>query len=669
MKTLKFILLIGLLPFQLFAENIDTATVKAGFESAKLHLENMLNGKDKMSYEEAIFQIENAWWGGGISKDSYSEALDEHTARIKDLIEKYKDSTYLDPARDLLETKGEKKLKYEKAITNYAIYRYVTTPSVWARGNRLIYHTGYEYSNKDPMGTLDWTNTQVTHLINENTGNCFALASLFKIISERLKSEAMLCTAPGHIYIRHKDAKGTAYNVELSNRSFPGTGTIETLTYTPTEATKSGITLRELDLKQSIALCLVYLAKGYEYKLGIKDNDFILSCAETALAYDSRNLNAMLLKSEVLETRLINLKTDLASIQKEKAFIEYQAWITKIFELGYREMPFEMKNLLIKGWTRDTIIQLASADHTPSRLKHPTLRDTRYAGLSWGLFDEEIRTKPLERYGNTVFDTRAKKIVAFLQDDILYNQYNFDPIVFAWSIDPLAHKFPHQSPYSAFGNNPIYNIDVGGAFQYPAKDAAAYTRDYPMITLYLAKHVQYDVKKSPIIQDAVTRNTYGGYSKQELIWKVAAWDKGPEISFVEGLAERTGAYGHTLDGNRIEIDAGFASAMNNILADKNASAKDKQAAMTSFFSTLLDETTHTGDLKNGSSRSAPEVGKDATLEIFRGEQMKVDGSTIWVDQLNDDDPTNRSDLSGTKIIVDRKIQQGKTEVLPTVPQQ
>lgn len=462
MKALKILLLIGLLPIHLFAENIDTAAVKVSFETAKLHLENMLSGKEKLSYEEAIFQIENAWWGGKLDYSSFKKSLDYQEGNIRGIVRSQTNNARMNSQRDLLTTADQKREMYVKALSNYAIYRYMTKLSIIERSGGLTYHNPFAYSTSDPLGTIDWTNTHVTHLINKGSGNCFALASFFRIFAERLNSDAQLCTAPGHIYIRHADDKGAKFNVELASRSFPGTGTIETITYTPTEATKNGIALRELNIRQSVALCLVYLAKGYEYKLGINDDDFILSCAEAALRCDGYNLNAMLLKAEVLEKRLLKQGTDLATLQRQQKFTEYQDWINKIFQLGYREMPFEMKNLLIKGWAKDTLIQLASEDHTPSRLKHPTLRDTRYAGLSWGLFDEEIRTKRLERYSNTVFDTKEKKIVAFLKDDILYNQYNFDPVAFAWNVDPLAHKFPSMSPYSAMGNNPIRNIDPDG---------------------------------------------------------------------------------------------------------------------------------------------------------------------------------------------------------------
>ncbi|OJW79598.1 MAG: hypothetical protein BGO69_12780 [Bacteroidetes bacterium 46-16] len=462
MKTIKYaVLLAAFLPLKSMASADSTA--KSYFYVAKQHLESMLSGKEQMSYEEAIYQIENAWWQGGIDKASYKASLDAHTAEILNFAVAYRDSIKLNPVRDLLETKEQKIEKYKKALVNQAIYSHITDTLVFLRGNQLAARQPFTYSTKDPFGTTDWTNTQVVHLLNKDNGNCFALASLFKIFSERLASDANLCTAPGHIYIRHADDKGTRFNVELSSKhAFPGTGTLETLTYTPDEATKKGIALRELDIKQSVALCLVYLAKGYEYKFGIKDDPFMLACAETALQYDDHNLNAMLLKAEVMENGLVKQNKTIVQLGNEKAFQDYQNWIGHIFSYGYREMPFEMKNIMIKGWTRDTIVTLSQQDHTPSRLKHATLKDTRYAGLSWGLFDEEIKTKPLERYSNTVFDTKKMKVVAFLKSDVLYNQYNFDPVVFAWNIDPLAHMYPSISPYAFCANSPIAICDLDG---------------------------------------------------------------------------------------------------------------------------------------------------------------------------------------------------------------
>lgn len=461
MNIKKLLVIVALwLPLSTSAQTADSS--KAFYHAAKQELEHMLSGKTPLSYEQAIYQTENAWYDGRVDPASFKDVIDVHVGNIIRLAALNMDSAKIHPVSDLTGTAEQKKHRYVSALINYGIYSYMTSPSIFADESGFLFHDRYHYSTSDPMGTTDWTNTQVVNLLNAGKGNCFALASLYKIFAERLRVEALLCTAPSHVYIRHADDKGTYYNVELSSKAFPGTGTIETLTYTTSEAAKNNISLRELDKKQSVALCLVYLAKGYEHKYNIADDDFVLGCAETALQYDDHCLNAMLLKAKVLESRLVKQSKNVQLLEMQPEFQQYQKWIMQLCNLGYREMPFEMKNILVKGWTRDTLIQLKTTNHTPKSTANNNMQPTPYASLSWGLFDEQIQTKRLERFGNTVYDTREHKIVAFLPDDVLYNEYTFDPVVFAWNIDPLYKKYPSMSPYSAFGNSPILIRDADG---------------------------------------------------------------------------------------------------------------------------------------------------------------------------------------------------------------
>ena len=343
--------------------------------------------------------------------------------------------------------------------------------------NRTITsHWPYKYATNDPLGTTDWTNTQVGNLLLNGKGNCFAFVSLFKIYSERLKSEANICTAPGHVYISHKDENGTKYNVEIASKTFPGTGTLSTLTHTTNTAIENNISLRELTLKQSVALCLVYLAKGYEHKVNLRaDDGFMMSCATTALKYDSLNLNALLLKAEILENSILASNKSVSQLQADISFKEYNTLIAHLFTLGYREMPLDMKNILIRGWTRDTITNLATKNYLPKQKNAMGSVSTRYASLSWGLFEEQIGTKPIERYGRTLFNTRQQTISGFSKEQVLYNNYNFDPVLFALNVDPLAKEFPSWSPYAAMGDNPIRNIDPDGRKFYNFNSNGDYT--------------------------------------------------------------------------------------------------------------------------------------------------------------------------------------------------
>lgn len=448
------------------SDSIDSlAEQKSYFYSAKEEINNMLSGKIPLDYERAIFIIENAYWDNIIEYSRFQSVLDFHTKNIKRVMFANKKDSLQNFKPTLLETEEMKKAKYEKALANWSIFTYMTNTTFFALDKGLYSHLPYNYSTIDPLGTMDWTNTQVFNLIDNQKGNCFALVSLFKIFSERLNSEANVCTAPGHIYIRHADNKGIYLNVELSSRSFPGTGSMEVLTYTTDEGTKNGISLRELDLKKSIALCLVYLAKGYEYKFKTKNDDFILQCAELTLQNDSLNLNAMLLKSEWLEEKIIKKNKAVAQLQTDKDFIKYEKLITHLYKLGYREMPLEMKNIIIAGLKQDTF-PIIVKDHTPQPFKDLGVKDSRYATLSGGIFDEMHEEKPFEQYSRTEFDTKKRKISKFVKADILYNQYNFDPVVFAWNVDPLAKHYVPISPYAFALNNPIYFVDKDGRVVY-----------------------------------------------------------------------------------------------------------------------------------------------------------------------------------------------------------
>lgn len=469
MKNL-LIAFLALLPLQLCAVEPDSiALSRPYYWQAKSEIAGMLEGSRLLSYERAIFVVENAFRGNSRDYEDFCRDLDAHTENIRLLIrlnrQRISKPYNPTPMERIIQSQEKRKIALESVLANWAIYSYMRDtilPVKRENGLSLIHTRPFTYSFGDPLGSADWSHTLVSNLLETNSGNCFALASLFRIFAERLNTDAMLSTVPGHIFIRHADETGELYNVELSNGLFPGSGSIETITYTTGTAVNNNIAMRNLDGKQSVALCLVYLAKGFEHSVQSKDDPFILDCAETALQYDPLNLNAMLLKREWLEHRLLTSGKQPKELKQDSTFQAYETLTAHLYELGYREMPLEMKNLLVKGWKRDSSIILLHTNHNPGKEYKPGVPNTRYTSLSWGLFDEEIPNKPVERYGRALFDTRSKQITAWTKEEHLYNDYNFDPVVFAWNVDPMAHKFPHASPYNFVEGNPISRIDPDG---------------------------------------------------------------------------------------------------------------------------------------------------------------------------------------------------------------
>lgn len=498
----------------LFAVNEKDTLLKQKqcFYDAKIELENMLSGKIPLDYERAVFITENAYWNNQYDFERFKKIIDIHVYNIKKLALTNQNEKSLDFSSTFLVTEEQKRKSFYELLNNWAIFSYLTDTTIFNNSFLTYYHFPYKYSYNDPFGSLDWSNSQVLNLFLNKSANCYALTSLYKILSERLQSNANIGLAPSHVYIIHKDIKGIQYNIEIPTRSFPGTGSIMTLTYTTLDAVRNGIAMRTLDLKQSIALCLVYLGKGYEHKFDTKTDDFIKECAYTALKYDTMSLNAMLLNAGVLEERILKKNKTITQLQTDDEFNQYQKLLATLYENGYREMPLDMKNLIISYLQQDSA-SFILIDHTPKGFQTLNPKDDRYATLSWGMFDEIHEPQLIEQYGRGLLNTKTKKITKFVPIDSLYNKYPIDPVVFAWQIDPLASKYPNMSPYLAFGDNPIIFIDNNGREVKPMSKEALQIIIYglsPEEAKYIRIDAMGNIDKGYLQQGAKELNNIGG---------------------------------------------------------------------------------------------------------------------------------------------------------------
>jgi RHS repeat-associated protein len=486
------------------AEKPTSVTTKNLYELAFQELKDMLDGKAEPNFERAVFISENPYYDGQFIYPMFQQSITGELLVIQNLIEANDQSDSIDfdvkvnengrfKLADIRYLPKEKKELYRKALSNWAIFKYLTdTVSIYTKNENGFFmsrHAPHSYSTEDPFGMKDWTNAQVINLLasNENnSGNCFALAALFKIFSDRLNADARICTAPQHIYIQHRDQKGQYYNVELATAGHPGDGIIQTLTYTPSEAIVSGIALRDYTTKQSIGLCMVNLAKSYEHKFNTKDDEFMLRCADLALEYDSLNLNALLLKAQVLDYRTFQyakahrigrinqLKRDsviaptVLRLEKHLALIQH---------FGYRQMPLEMQERImnplkydVKKWDRQSRNPRPFASFEP---KDP--KDAEYWTLTKGAFQEVFEPTKKETYGHFTISTSTKALIAMDTTDV--KGALIDPVAFAYdfgariydarighfvSTDPLEAKYPYLSPYAFAANNPIYFVDPDG---------------------------------------------------------------------------------------------------------------------------------------------------------------------------------------------------------------
>lgn len=494
--TLLFSMLLTIAAPALYA-NGQADSSKIHFENTFNELKEMLEEKTSPNFERAVFISENAYQDNKYSYQNFQNGIDVHLYCIKKLIEANNKSDSIDfnvkvnangrfKMDDIRYLPKEKKELYRKALTNWAIFTYLTDTTFLYP----IFHLPFNYTTHDPFGMKDWSNSQVINLLisKEQKGNCFALTGLFKILSDRLNSEARICTAPQHIYIQHRDHKGDYYNVELATAGHPGDGLIQVLTYTTSDAIKSGIALRSYDEKQNTGLCLVNLAKSYEHKFQTKEDEFILRCADLVLQHDSLNLNALLLKQQALEARVANyaVKNKISDINRlkqdpkiSKIVSSLEKHLALLYRLGYRQMPMDMQQMVLDGFRNEDngSIRINKNPSPFTTVKPKDPNDAQYWTLTHGAFQEVFEVREFEPYGHFTFKTATKKITAI--DTASRTGFLIDPVAFAYdfgarmydarlgiftSVDPLANKSPGWSPYVAFNANPILNIDKDGNF-------------------------------------------------------------------------------------------------------------------------------------------------------------------------------------------------------------
>ncbi|HYG53354.1 MAG TPA: hypothetical protein VD905_20795 [Flavobacteriales bacterium] len=231
---LGLLLLCNLTNAQVVTDSV--AIKKSCFQSARNEIKDMLDGKTPLNYEKAVFIMENAWSGNTLSYEAYQNTLEYYTDIIKDLSNVFRGQPEIE--KSFIKTEEMQFQQYETALMNYTIFKFINDTTYFLNQYDTVTQTmfieqnlPFTYSFSDPFGTTDWKNTQLIHLMQTKKGNCFALASMFKVLADRLNSNAQLCTAPGHIYIRHANEKGIYFNVELATGTFPGTGSLKTLTY------------------------------------------------------------------------------------------------------------------------------------------------------------------------------------------------------------------------------------------------------------------------------------------------------------------------------------------------------------------------------------------------------------------------------------------------------
>lgn len=306
------------------------------YDEAYTELSEMLDGKRDLNFKEAVFTVENAYLGGLLD----TTFVNKQIHFLKNLCLQVQKS-------GILEYEGKDKETVSKYASLFVVMK--DTTKIIDQNDKILLYPPFIYDFEDVFGHNEWENMFVSKLLATHKGNCHSLPYLYKILAEEIGVEAHLALSPNHTYIKHRSERDGWYNTELTSGIFPIDAWLMASGYIHIDAIRNGVYMKALNDKESIALCLVDLALGYQ-KHEFYDLDFVIKCANKALEHFPNYISAMMLiteaKGKMIENIMYNKGADFSQANQypetRKILLEVQDDLTKIHELGYRQMPEEM---------------------------------------------------------------------------------------------------------------------------------------------------------------------------------------------------------------------------------------------------------------------------------------------------------------------------------------
>lgn len=309
------------------------------YDRAFKQIDCMLEETCPSSLKEAVFIVENAYFSDSLSYEVFNKRIIFISEVARQLI----------ASRELFYNMPDK----EEVSKHAAIFSVITDSiPVLIDTGRIAYILPYTYDFNDIWGDTEWSKMFVSKLLVTRTGNCHSLPLLYKIIADEIGTKAHLAIAPNHMYIKVQNKTNGWYNTELTSGIFPFDSWLIASGYIHLDAIVNKLYMEALNDKQTIALCLTDLAKGYARRSGINaDPEFILKCCETTLKYYPTYINALLLRAEtkkkifdlIMAENNMNNPQDIMYLPETKAiFNEMTAEYGRIHDLGYRKMPEKM---------------------------------------------------------------------------------------------------------------------------------------------------------------------------------------------------------------------------------------------------------------------------------------------------------------------------------------
>lgn len=245
-----------------------------GFESAYSELQQMLMGQAEIDFVKAIYLVESAY-DQSLGWDEYISMFNNS----KQVIERLIIQDGLDPNDNMAKI--------------MSIFKYMadTTEVFFEEREKFIKTNPMLYDYDDYAGKKDATKIFVSKKLRTGTGQCMSLPTLFYLYAKALNTkDVFLAVAPQHSYITFKDKLENWHNIELTGRMFSTDDFQWQGGFVKAPQVKSGIYLKPLNDKETIAYFLTTLAITYIKSFGNDNRAYDM--ALTAKQYFPNSLTA-----------------------------------------------------------------------------------------------------------------------------------------------------------------------------------------------------------------------------------------------------------------------------------------------------------------------------------------------------------------------------------------
>jgi hypothetical protein len=217
--------------------------------------------------------------------------------------------------------------------------------------------------------------------------------------------------------------------------------------------------------------------------------------------------------------------------------------------------------------------------------------------LSKGRYVETFTNEDVMRVGTVLLNTKTNKVVEFLDEETADIAYKEEYSSRFMTMDPLAEKFPWQSPYVFCSNNPVNRIDPDGRVDMDVKLQAL----YPKLTEYL-KNLSTEWNNQSAQFKTAFKETSGLNDTQ--ITEMLTFGQGPKLTVTDLDTSTKSTNGETYfssDGKggvnnqnngkgKIALDNDVVGMMENA-----QTAMDQEIGHIMVESTTFHELTHVGN--------------------------------------------------------------------------